>query len=669
MSRKAPFAVRPQLHPLEPREVPALTFFQDSGTVSGDISDTVNQYRSVLGNLNPNQTGSFGTGRREINWDGVPAQFAAPNAMPANFFNVNSPRGVVFSTPGNGFQVSGNTADAGTGQPALEFANLNANYPTLFNTFSAQRLFTPVGSNEMDVTFFVPGTNIPAITRAFGIVFTDVDNAGTTIVQYFDAAGNSLFGGAVSPTFPATNGGFSFLGAFDNEAPSIGRVRITFGNTAVGANETGSTDIVVADDFIYAEPIAAPAPPTISDIGNQSGTAPFGPIAFTVGDVNTPAGQLALSAVSSNPALVPNGNVTFGGSGANRTVFVNPTAGQFGTATVIVTVTDGDGQTATDTLTVTVPPPPVSPPPISPPPATDLFAVATGPGVPVQVNVFNANGTLRFNLTPFAGFAGGASVATGDVTGDGVDDIAVGAGTGGGPHVKLFDGATGAELRSFYAYIEQFAGGVFVGVGDVTGDGKPDLVTGAGAGGGPHVKVFDGVTNDEARSFFAYAEQFTGGVSVRAGDTNADGFADIVTGAGPGGGPHLKVFSGADGSELQSFFVGDPASTAGVFVGIGNFKPTSVLPEIVGSVNGVVRVYGSAGAGLPYIEQDNFTPFGVGIVAPPAAIRLDDGIIAVLVGAAGKSTPHVKIIDATSNTLRNSFFAFDPVFAVGVSVG
>jgi len=183
------------------------------------------------------------------------------------------------------------------------------------------------------------------------------------------------------------------------------------------------------------------------------------------------------------------------------------------------------------------------------------------------------------------------------------------------------------------------------------------------------VKVFDGVTNDEVRSFFAYAEQFAGGVSVRAGDTNADGFADIVTGAGPGGGPHLKVFSGEDGSELQSFFVGDPTSTAGVFVGIGNFKPASALPEIVGSVDGVVRVFGSAGPGLPYIEQDNFTPFGVGIVAPPASIRLDDGIIAILVGAAGKSTPHVKIIDGTSNTLRNSFFAFDPLLTSGVAVG
>jgi hypothetical protein len=86
--------------------------------------------------LNPNVVGSFGTGRREINWDGFPAAFAAPNGFTANFFNSNSPRGVVFSTPGTGFQVSGSSADAGAGQPALEFSNIDPAYQGLFAPFS-----------------------------------------------------------------------------------------------------------------------------------------------------------------------------------------------------------------------------------------------------------------------------------------------------------------------------------------------------------------------------------------------------------------------------------------------------------------------------------------------------------------------------------------------------
>ncbi len=125
------------LEGLEAREVPAIAFFNDTGPTAGDILDSVQAFRNVVGTLNPNTAGSVGSGRREINWDGVPAAFSAPNNLPANFFNVNSPRGVVFSTPGTGFQVSGATTDAGTGQPTLEFANLNATYPTLFDPFSA----------------------------------------------------------------------------------------------------------------------------------------------------------------------------------------------------------------------------------------------------------------------------------------------------------------------------------------------------------------------------------------------------------------------------------------------------------------------------------------------------------------------------------------------------
>ena len=236
-------------------EASAITF-SAAGANAAAIQATVDAFRAALGTLNPNVVGSFGSGRREINWDGVPDALAAPNNLPANFFNTNSPRGVVFSTPGTGFEVSATSA---SGTP-VEFGNINAVYPTIFATFSPQRLFTALGSTITDVNFFVPGSATPSCTSGFGAVFTDVDLSNITSIQYFDMLGNSV------GTFfvPATSGSetLSFLGVNFNAGECIGRVRITAGNQILGGSET-TADLVVMDDFIYAEPAAAvPEPAT-----------------------------------------------------------------------------------------------------------------------------------------------------------------------------------------------------------------------------------------------------------------------------------------------------------------------------------------------------------------------------------------------------------------------
>lgn len=219
--------------------------FSAAGANAAAILGDVNLFRNALGALNPNVVGSFGSGRREINWDGVPAMFAAPNSFPANFFNVNSPRGVVYSTPGTGFQVSG------TGVGNIEFENLDPTFPSQFGVFSAPRLFTAIGSNISDANFFVPGTNIAATTSAFGAVFTDVDLANNTSLEFFDVLGASL-GTFFAPAI-AGNETLSFIGVqFTTER--IGSVRITSG---------GNGDAVVMDDFIFAEPQAVPEPATL----------------------------------------------------------------------------------------------------------------------------------------------------------------------------------------------------------------------------------------------------------------------------------------------------------------------------------------------------------------------------------------------------------------------
>jgi hypothetical protein len=139
--------------------------------------------------------------------------------------------------------------------------------------------------------------------------------------------------------------------------------------------------------------------------------------------------------------------------------------------------------------------------------------------------------------------------------------------------VRAFDLAGGgpSEVAGFSAYDPMFTGDVTVAVGDLTGDGAAEIVTGAGAGGGPHVRVVDlagGLA--EVASFYAYDPTFTGGVFVAVGDVTGDGVADLITGAGAGGGPHVRVFDGVTGAEAATFFAYDPAFTAGVFVGAGS---------------------------------------------------------------------------------------------------
>jgi hypothetical protein len=225
--------------------------FTATGAAPGDIQTAVDNFRAALG-PNNGVGGSFATGRREINWDGVPNAFSAPNSLPGNFFNVNSPRGAVFSTAGSGFAVSANAA-SGTG---VLFSNIDPSYSSQFQTFSAERLFTPIGSNTMQIDFFVPGTNIPTSVAGFGAVFTDVELTSTTIFTVFLGNGNN--GGQFAiPVGP--DGGLSFLGLTDPDRYS--RIIIQLGNTVAGAgvldNPVRGRDIVMLDDFIYGEPLAA----------------------------------------------------------------------------------------------------------------------------------------------------------------------------------------------------------------------------------------------------------------------------------------------------------------------------------------------------------------------------------------------------------------------------
>jgi hypothetical protein len=145
----------------------------------------------------------------------------------------------------------------------------------------------------------------------------------------------------------------------------------------------------------------------------------------------------------------------------------------------------------------------------------------------------------------------------------------------------VLSGATSGELYSFFAYAAGFTGGVYVSTGDVNGDGLDDVITGAGANGGPHVRVFSGASGQQLSgaigSFFAYAPDFTGGVRVASVDANGDGREDVVVATGPGGTFQVRVFDAAAGGQ-QSNFTSAGIPTGGAFVAAASQAPRATMP-------------------------------------------------------------------------------------------
>lgn len=222
------------------------------GKTPDEVRAQVEAYKALFGGQdNGNQTGSHPNGFRTINWDKVPDELAAPNFLPADFFNdakANRARGAILKTPGQGLMVSANAKNPTNTLP--RFGNFNPAYANAFKTFSAERLFSPIGSEFVDLTFVVPGTNQPALTRGFGAIYTDVDTDYVAFT-YYDVNGNIL--GKFNT--PISGEGLTWLGV-TYPTPIVNRVRIQYGIVPLGPDDSTANDVAVMDDFIFGEPQA-----------------------------------------------------------------------------------------------------------------------------------------------------------------------------------------------------------------------------------------------------------------------------------------------------------------------------------------------------------------------------------------------------------------------------
>jgi hypothetical protein len=213
-------------------------------TATGDLAATLAEFRTALGDPVNGTPGPFTGGRREIKWDGA-ALPTNVNTFPGDFFNTTVKAGAIFSTDGTGFRNSDN-----------DFSDINPAYADEFNAFSFPKTFMPVGSEAMTVSFRVPGTETPAATRGFGVVFSDVERQGAASIKLFDAEGRSL--GQYHAPVRSDAAGFSFVGVVF-ESPIVALVQITSGQQALGEgvqdlSDGGNLDLAVMDDYLYAEP-------------------------------------------------------------------------------------------------------------------------------------------------------------------------------------------------------------------------------------------------------------------------------------------------------------------------------------------------------------------------------------------------------------------------------
>ncbi len=541
--------------------------------------------------------------------------YAITGGNATNAFAIDAAGKITIATPGE-FNFE-STPPFSLTVTATDGGGLSAASTVTVNLLDVNEV--PVANNA---TFTIPENS--AIGTNVGVVLaSDPDTSAPN-----NALTYSITDGNIGNAFSIDNSGQ--LTVADDTALDF-EVRTNFTLTVAVTDGAGLSDtatVTVNLTNVNETPAATDDTATVDENGTVT-------IDVLANDSDLDNDPLTVSTVTQ----AANGVVTITDSG--KSIQYSPNKGFDGSDTFSYTVSDGQGATATATVTIQVNNVQT--------PVPGEFAVGSDAGGNT-VRFFNPNGTERYQITPFGPtFTGGIRVASADFNGDGVSDLVVGTGPGRSTQVKIFDGVTKAELFSVDPFEASFTGGVYVSVGDVnndgvpdlaitpdegggprvdiysgagfakfvsffgiddpnfrggarssmsdmTGDGVDDLIVVAGFGGGPRVAGFDGTSLGGTpqrifADFFAFEQTLRNGIFVASGDFNGDGFADLVAGGGPGGGPRVQIFDGKSLLEntyvpLANFFGGDSENRGGIRLAVKNLDNDNLADLIVGAGTG-----------------------------------------------------------------------------------
>jgi len=301
-----------------------------------------------------------------------------------------------------------------------------------------------------------------------------------------------------------------------------------------------------------------------------------------------------------------------------------------------------------------------------------LLAATTPTSGESSVTLYNSSTAANLGfVNPFPGFTGVINTATGSFSNNGIAYTVAAAGPGGGPAIAIVNTQTGEVTKSFFAYNPAFSGGVTIALADFNNDGVLDLVTGAGPGGGPQVNIFDGSNFSLIKSFFAFDSNFRGGVNVGAGDINQDGSMDIVVAAGAGGGPEVRVFNGATLAVISQWYAYESSFSGGVTVAVGDLGDDGVFEVVTGA--------GSGGSPLVKVFNANTGAFITQLLAYADSFKggisvgINDGdgngTLDIITGAGPGGGPQVNAFDYPTLDLLFSFYSGDSSNTKGVVVG